>query len=337
MDDADRIMVYKISIAIILVSLFGMWALYQPSSMITGFVVADLDQGPPIESVPTPTMDEALSLLVFADDVRMDMTYYNLSTFFVNDTIYVAQRQFMGKDFTNESVSSAESKKQVYIASLVSVFNITPEYDRLDRDLHNVSLLVEFVNRTRKVAFEVLDQLALVDKKEREYNRSGIYTGQGKMLISEARLSFAGERYTEAKGLIVEAHKALDASKIEANRVRDLLLRSKNFIIRYWWQIIVVLAILAYLSAPAFRHARMAYGKWKSQRLQEEVDVIMDLMKENQRAYLMKKSISQNVFKSREEQFQTKLVALQHTIPVYQAMAKGESYKKQKEGVLSFK
>ncbi len=333
MEQERRKVVYRICISLLVISIFGLWAFYDPQSMVTGFVIIDV-QDSPIESVPIPTAIQALDLLVFADDISLDMTYYNISTFFVNDTIYSAQKSFMGQNYSNESVKTGESKKQLYLNRLLIVQNSTPVDELVPQDLSKVAQDVELINRTRRKAFAVLDTIALEDEKERAYNKSNIYTGQGKILIQEARLSFAGERYDESKDYLKQADTALENARAEANRVRDLVSRGKLFVMRYWWQLLLILIILGFLAAPAYKEASKRYGAYKSRKLREQVDIITDLIKDNQRNYLVKRVISESAFRSRQEQFQSRLVEIQHTLPVYEAMAKGQKEQKRKEAVL---
>ena len=180
----------------------------------------------------------------------------------------------------------------------------------------------------RQYAFKIYDAILLADEKEKAYKKDGIDTTEAVHLISEADVSFKSERYSDAEQLLTEADKKLEDSKKEFYRLEYLVILSKNFIMRYWLQILVIIAI-AIISAPTIvGKIRIYRAKKKMQKLQIEMEIVTNLIKNAQGECFKFRKIPESLYDIRVEKYKQRLSEIKHTIPVLMGIIEDSKQKK---------
>jgi predicted RND superfamily exporter protein len=150
-------------------------------------------------------------------------------------------------------------------------------------------------------------------------------------LLEEAKISFKEERYDEAEAYLKEAELKLEQASTEYKRVKGLLKLSKNFFQKYWWQIILILIILGSIAKPTIKKVRMSLARKKAVALRSELQTLDRLMKKAQEDCFKNKKITEATYKIRMDRYRKRLAEIKHTLPVVEAIARGEKKSIKKE------
>jgi len=276
------------------------------------------------------TEDIVLDSLLEAEENLNEMIGFNLSVYFVNDNLLRAKRTFVGDDpsvIRQMIGKEQDAKKKSYLQSLLAVYSETPVYEIELMDYSESLRLTHLIVFKKQQAFNIKDLISLEKEKEKKYRDDEVDTSESFALIEQSEQAFSEERYDEAESYILEADLKLEKSISEYERFRGTLERSRNFFVRYWWQIILFLAILAAISFPATKMIRKKLSKNKLENLRLEQDVINDMIKKAQKECFVDKTISEDTFKIRINRYKSKLARINHTIPVLESIVSGEKKK----------
>src|SRR3989338_2669081 len=205
------------------------------------------------------TREDALASLMKAEDEIQEMSNYGLSVLQVRDLLLDAKRYYIGKDATDAAMlekdleifqKPEEELKRNYVQGLFDVANTTPPHEVKAQDYEEVFRSTQLISFKKKQAYTLLDEIPLVEQKEKDYRKNKVDTSEALLLIGQAKKAFREERYDDAESALIQADFALDRASSEYERARALITASKNFFVRYWWQIILILVILGVLAQP---------------------------------------------------------------------------------------
>lgn len=314
----ETVIIYSILLSL---SLLGI-ILFAPNNNLLGFIikegvsVADEFQYVPPEDL---SMNNAIQALIGSEKERELLEAFNLTTYEINDSLLMAKRYFIGNDLDGIKAAinkTNNSQFDRYLNSLYSFGKTVPAYDIQPKNYSQVFRITQFIKYTRQYAFKVYDAIILADEKEKAYKKEGIDTTEAVHLISEADVSFNSERYSDAEQLLAEADKKLEDSKKEFYRVEYLVFLSKNFIMRYWLEILVILVIVI-VSAPTItKKIRIYRAKRKLQTLQIEMGIVNNLIKNAQEECFKFRKIPESLYEVRVAKYKQRLSEIKHTIPV---------------------
>ncbi|MBT4936375.1 hypothetical protein HON22_00495 [Candidatus Peregrinibacteria bacterium] len=234
----------------------------------------------------------ALQSLNQAEDVIKEIKNLNLSTDFVDDAFIEANSSYILEDYGN-------------------VFKVTQ--------------LISYI-KSEKIEF--LDQIQLVKNKEQEYMGEGINTDHVKVLIKKSEGAFYQDQLDESHEILTFADDALEQARSEESRVKTLTVLSKNFFVRYWWQISLVLIFLAIIIPPLFMRIRKQMIKKKIIKLTEEMAKIKEVIKLLQKDTFIEKKITPKTYRLKVIKSEERITEIKHTLPVLEAQLKGRKKSK---------
>jgi hypothetical protein len=289
---------------------------------------------------------DALNALLAADKNINDMKDNNLTVLYLNDLLVQARQYYIGYSTSNLKSDISKEKSIIKLNLLDNLLAMTvPDslYGKTDLNYSKVLMLSELIKFRKDQANNILDSLSLITEKEMKYRESGADTSAAAETLKKAETAFNEERYEEAEASIKETDLKLEDAMTNLRRSRDIMALSKNFITRYWWQLSILL-LLIIISAPfAFKRIRIRAAKMKIRSLKAELEGIDDLLKNAQIDYLKKRTLTKETYEIMAEGYKRRSTEINHTLPVYEAIAHGDKHDKKKsgkekqEGALEFK
>ncbi|MBU0536328.1 MAG: hypothetical protein KKE20_05145, partial [Nanoarchaeota archaeon] len=227
----------------------------------------------------------ALESLITAEAEIKSMQDYDLPTNYLNDILLLGKRSYIGEKFSylKQDLEKEEDRKKIsYLEGLQTLSFATPGHEIEYQNLSKVLFLTGLISFRKDQAFRILDYLPVVEEKENLFTEKGVNTTDGMNQLILARTAFKEERYDEAESLLNQADSLLESAYFEHQRSTAILSIGKNFFIRYWWQIILILVIIAVLFRPVFRKARRSMAASKLERMKLEFDTLQESLRKAQ-------------------------------------------------------
>ncbi len=331
---------YVTCIVLLAISLFGIFFLSLGSTSLTSLVI--LEEIPNNFEFVEPAVldrDSALEALFIAEGDVQEMVDLNLSLFYVSDVLLEAKRAYIGQDTNLILIDLDTRENKAYFESLLVIYSETPTYERLDLNYTEVIKFTQLIGYRKEQAFRIMDMISLIEEKEIAYSSEGVNTTRGVELLVKGKESFENELYDESEVYLEEADFELERARTEQLRIRELLRLSKNFILRYWWQILIVLIVLGLIAKPVVMKIRKNITQRKLIFLRKELKSLNDLIKKAQVDRFVKKRITGDTYNIRVKRYKDKINEIKRTIPVLENIVYGKVRKKssKKRGVLEVK
>lgn len=330
---------YVLCLFLILVSL-GIIFLLKSNSITTYAILEETQVKTEFKFEKPEKLDKqtALEALLKAEEDLVEMSEYKLTTFLIGDMMLEAKRYFVGDDFIplEEDIEEENNSfKRSYLESLLKIGEETPKYELKRLSYYDVIRITQLIAYKKQQAYRMLDTLASMEEKEKQYRNDNLNTEKAIKLIETSKASLNEERYDEAEAYLKEVDLELDKARLEKIRSRGLVNLGKNFLSRNKWKILIFLLVMGIISIPLYKVLRKRMAEKKLSRLKSELDTLNILIKKAQEDYFINKRISEETFKIRSDKYKRKIAQINHTIPVLEAIITGEKKKKQEEkGVL---
>jgi len=322
---------YLICTFLLFFSFFGVMLLKSPDVGISGAVILEEAQIKSEFKYVTPdnmTRENALTSLLKAEEDLSDMINYNLSTYFINDTLLKAKRIFIG-DNINQITSDIEKEtnefRKSYLKSLLKVAEEIPQYEVEKLNYSEIFRLTQLIDFKKQQAYRIIDTISLIEEKEKQLKENKVYSLEASTLLEEAKISFNEERYDEVEAYLKEVDIKLDKASSEKKRVKELITLGKNFFEKYWWQVIFSIVILVIITPITVKKIRIMSARKKLQSLNLELQTINKLFKRAQEDCFKDRNISEATYKIRVERYRIRMTEIKHTIPVLESIISGKT------------
>ena len=296
----------KILIAVlILLSLIVILLNYSPDLISGAFSVVDIaPDGFEFFEDEEYSLDDARVSLVKAQDDIFIMDENDFSLTYAKDALFEANVSFTDGDYKNS----------VKLSSLVSY--------------------------VKDISFLFNDSLDVLIVKKNDLQEKGSDVSSLSLKIDQMRDAFFNERYGEAQLFNDEAVEIINQINLENERERGLVRLSRNFLLRNWWQILIVVVVLVLVSIPSYKKIRKKLIQNKIDRLKSEKDKFKQMIKLLQKECFVDKKISVDTYKIKSNNYEQRITQIKHTLPVLEAQLKGVKFvakKKKKVGVIEIK
>lgn len=236
--------------------------------------------------------ENALSAIVQTQNEIILMRQNNFSTTFVEDALNEANQSYQEEDYLN-------------------VFRLAQ--------------LISYLHEEDK---ELRDRVELLHRElETERKRNKVDTSETEALVGLAMEAFQQEQFEEAQLIIEDAEVELDKARLERTRVKELARLSRNFFLRYWWQILIILIVLGIVTPPLFKKIQRKRKEQKLAHLEMELVKTRELIKRLQKNCFVEKKITPRSYKNKVANYEERMAEIKHTIPVLKAQLKGKKGK----------
>lgn len=289
-----RVRTYSMGIAVICAALLAVFFLTEDMDTPLGYItlVDFAPEGFVFEGQQDSSQDAARRALEQGQDDIEEMKRFNLSTVFVEDAVLEANQSYHEDDYTN------------------------------------VFKLVQLIRYIKKEKVEFLDEVELIKRKERDLQKKGIDTSEGRSLIDQTMAAFARDQFDEAQLLLKETDAELEKVRLEELRIEGLVKLSKNFLLRYWWQIILVLLSIGVATPPIVKRMQKKRCEKELARLKVEFHEAEELLKKLQTRCFIEKKMDTRTYKIKAAKCEERIAEIKHTIPVLEAQLSGKDRKK---------
>jgi len=208
------------------------------------------------------------------------------------------------------------------------------------RDYLNVLKLTQFINFIKIEKIEFLDRMILIEEKKGKIDENKVNLENLNNLIDQALSAFEQEQIEDANFFLNEVDTELNKATLEYSRSSGLTQLSKNFFLRNWWQILIVLVIIAIASQPLTKKIFKKMRTKKLAKLKEELVRTRELIKDLQKETFVTKKISTDTYKAKVAKSEESIAELNHIIPVLEAQLHGKKEpepKRKLKGILEVK
>lgn len=285
------------------------------------------------------TKEQALDALLQSEGTMKEMADRGLGIKFINDTLLVAKRHFIGSDKSalEYDISTAIGTKKAYLKSLLSIAEHTSPSEIEKLDYAETIKLTEAIESRKKQAYALLDTISILEQREKEYRTNNANTTYAKSLIDEGKQEFDAERYNNAENSLKQADIELDIALSENKRIKEIVELSKTFLSKYWSILIIMILTIAAASMPAAKKIRKYRAKKRLILLKAELGSITQSVKKAQEDYLKNKKISKSTYESIVGKLTERSTKIKHTIPVLESIASDKKDKERNTGILEVK
>ena len=280
------------------------------------------------------TRSSAFVALLDSEDVLAELSSNNLSVLFIQDELLQAKRYFIGKDpiIINQELEKEENKfKTDYLDSLLIFYKETPGHEIKNLDYSEVMRSTQLIEFRKNQAYDILDTISLLEDKEKEYSQRGIDTQEPLEFLEESKVSFKEERYDEAQAYLKEADLKLDQASFEHTRIRGILRLSKNFFIKYWYYLLIILSVLVIAVKPVAKKIRKHKAKNKLEKIRLEQITLKKLLKQAQEKCFKFQTMTKDTYDAVEDKYKTRSNEIKRQIPVLESIISGKKIEKKKE------
>lgn len=286
----------------------------------------------------------ALAIIIFMGPISSPTGYFVFTEIAPEGFTYIPPEK-ISPEAASKALQEAyqeieEMKKLNFTITFVSDVYSEAEASYKQSNYTNMFQMTQLISYIKKEKIEFLDRVELIKQKEQELQQEGIDISEGKVILEQAMNSFVQDQLAEAEQLLEQANRELDQAKQERSRLKELADLSKSFLIKYGWQIILIIIILGLLSYPAVKTIVKKRRKQKLEQLRTELNKTQELIKQLQKTCFVDKKMTTQTYQSKVAKYEERIAEIKHTIPVLEAQLKGQKAEPNKEkskGVIEVK
>ena len=304
-----RVMLF--STALVLLVSFAMLN-FNPS--LTGFAISEADNNSIGGNI---TREQVLFEISESYKIINEMQELNFSTVYMNDTLIEAQRVLKQADYaemlrtnSGDYMQRVEAKKAL---ALIDWKNL--DYSEVLKYTDNVKL-------RKKQGLEIYDTITITGLSLARYGDSGINILDAENLVSEAKIAFYADRYTEAEEFLKQARIVIDTQGSENSMLKDLRASLLGFLEGYWIYLLLIILLLSIVIYYSHRKIIIYSFNRKINRMKVEQGVLNDLMKNAQTERFKNNKISALVYNIRMKSYKEKLERINEELPVLDSRLK---------------
>lgn len=201
-----------------------------------------------------------------------------------------------------------------------------------EKNYLSVFKLAQLIAYVKERKVEFLDRVKLLEIKKQTLQEKGITDfSQVNSLMQQAMSAFSLDQLDEADAYLKEAGAEADKLNREYMRISFLTNLSRNFFVRYWWQISAVLIILGVSTPFIFKKVRRSLWKRKLSNLRLELLKTNELIKKLQKECFIDGLITTKVYQERAEKYADRITEIKQKMPLIEALLAGRTVSPKKE------
>lgn len=348
----EQTKIYTVCFILLAISLAGILASVKPlnETGITGFHVATIEQHAEQKAnvsekteehlaesfelaresqehlehsgVGNVTRETALFYINEAEADMKEMMEAGLGVAYISDSLIAARLALERADYAEllkkESVSNPliEAAKKALEGLNYEGFSYK-----------DVLIYTSGVKSIKERAFNISDSLKVLEWTVNDYKGLGVDTAKSIEFFNKAKEAFANERYDEAEQFISKTEAQLWLDRAQVTLLRVMINASKGFIEQHFIGIIISSLVAFAVFLLAWRKIRRAIARKKLENFKLEKGVITKLIAKTQREHFVESTIPVSTYRIRMAKFNERLVEINHTIPVLEAILERKSRK----------
>ncbi len=278
------------------------------------------------------TKETAIGFLLVAESDIAELKTRNLTTFYVQDLLYQAQRSYIGhlSQQLLQDEKQMQGDEKEYINKLYAISQRIPPYEVEQQNLSRVEEYTQQIAHTKEKIYDVSDSISVLEREILNLKSKKANVVQAEATLERAKEEFSKERYDDSIALLRETVTRLQESKSELTRVKALLVLSRSFVERNWIAILIIIGLILVLVNPAVNAVQRVIAKRKVIELKEELKTVQSLIVRAQEDCFKYKKITPDTYKILEGRYRAKIASIREEIPINQAVAQGKIERKDK-------
>ena len=286
---------YLISGMIVLVALMGLIAVLQQgnvtSGMTSAFSVVDIAPSGFTYQEPDDLSKEAAEEAIKKAELEIgDMKDLNFPVLFPNDALKEAKNSFDDGDYEQ-------------------VFKVT-----------------QLISYTKRQKIDFMDKMRLLEIKKQVVEDKGMNMKKIDTMMQQSMNAFSLEQFEDANEMLDEAKDEINKASVERIRLSTVAMLGKNFFVRNWLLVLVVVLILALITPMIFAKSRKRYLKGRIRHLKLDLKKTMELIKSLQKECFVAHKINTDTYHDRVLKYEERIAEIKHSVPILEARLARESF-----------
>jgi len=251
----------------------------------------------------------------------------------VKDKLIEATIYFEGKDYTTllKQAEPLEDREQREDARALSVK--TQEKIGVEVDYQRVLENTKAISERKDKAYEIIDLIRASELRIEDIEKtSGINLTPARVLLSKAEIEFNEERYEDAIKVLAQIDPTITKVELENTLIKAIYRASKettaNYIKEHYVGILVTLFIIGFGSFFVYKRVSAQLLERKIKDMDVEKGVLLELIKNAQRDYYQKGSITKKTYQTKVAKHKERMLHIKEQIPVLQARLKNMTKRK---------
>lgn len=292
----------------------------------TGYVVGEISQ----ESLDTPlnasvVQQDAISALNNSEKQLQMLKERGLPIFYTEDmyeeALVVYQQAYYAEilrgDYSDEEKSLASEELKLVNWRKIDYSDVLIYSDAIDKHFDKV--------------FVINDYIEIEKNKLKNYAKQNFeISEESKELLNKTIEAFNNDQLTDAEKFLEDYRNSVENDLSELSTLGALEKNTKNFIQRYWIQLILLLVFLVGIFFYFYGRYNLSRLEHRISRMKHEREILVELIKKTQNERFNQGSIPNLVYNVRMEKYKEKLDEIKQQLPVLESKYKRMSGKKKK-------
>jgi hypothetical protein len=285
---------------------------FYTNSGFTGYVV--YNESSSVDVTPLNISESQANVSIAeAEGVIVIMESNNFTHKHMDDELIEAEKVFQQARYveiirnSNDDKKIAEAKRALQLINWQSI------------TFNDVIPHTEDIKQRKIEAFEIYDSISILRKDIRSNLDNGFDVTSATNLADSAERAFYQERYNDSRGFIVESRNSLEGSVSGTSTLSGIQNGAKNFIQKYWMQIIIFIIVFAWVSSIITKQIGKNRLEEQIKAIKRERESLTGLMKKTQSERYRENKISEWVYGIRIKHYKERMNVINEKLPVMQA------------------
>ncbi|MBT6774510.1 hypothetical protein HOA91_04010 [Candidatus Woesearchaeota archaeon] len=286
---------YLISGMIVLVALMGLIAVLQQgnvtSGMTSAFSVVDIAPSGFTYQEPDDLSKEAAEEAIKKAELEIgDMKDLNFPVLFPNDALKEAKNSFDDGDYEQ-------------------VFKVT-----------------QLISYTKRQKIDFMDKMRLLEIKKQVVEDKGMNMKKIDTMMQQSMNAFSLEQFEDANEMLDKAKDEINKANVERIRLSTVAMLGKNFFVRNWLLVLIIILIIALITPTIFTKFRKSHLKRKIKSLNLDLKKTNQLIKALQKECFIGHKINTDTYHDRVLKYEERIAEIKHSVPILEARLARESF-----------
>ena len=237
----------------------------------------------------------------------------------------------ISKDAANESIKKAEQEieemKELNFPILFPSDALKEAKNSFaDGNYEQVFKVTQLISYIKREKLDFMDKVRLLEVKKQVLEEKGASMKKINEVMQQAMNAFSLEQFEDANELLDEAKDEINEASKERIRLKTVAVLSKNFFVRNWLLVLIVVLVLVLFTPTIFSRVRKSYLKNKIASLKLDLDKTTGLIKALQKECFIEHKINTDTYHDRVLKYEERIAEIKHSLPILEARLARESF-----------
>jgi len=196
-----------------------------------------------------------------------------------------------------------------------------------DGDYEHVFEVTQLISYTKRQKIDFMDKVRLLEIKKQVLEEKGYSEiKEVNVIMQQAMNAFSLEQFEDANEMLDEAKDEINKANVERIRLSTVAAFGKNFFVRNWLLVLIVIAIIALITPMTFTKFRDSYLKRRIKGLNLDLKKTNELIKALQKECFIDHKINTDTYHDRVLKYEERIAEIKHSTPILEARLARESF-----------